>query len=113
MISLEALLFWIALSLMIGFAGGAVWRDGRALRVERELKGSLSALKLVNQSYRQEISGLRSNNGDAEAVKKILKTAEDYQDKLSVCPPGDRDWYWLRGVRHGLNASVVLIRGWL
>lgn len=97
-----------------GFFFGALFRDGRALRVERALKGGLSALKLVCQSYRQEVLSLRKGlNGDSQALKKILSMDDEYQAREKLSLPGDSDSYFSRGVRHGLKASVIFIRGWL
>ena len=41
-----------------GFLAGALWRDGRAVRSDRELKSRIEALKLTLQSYRQQIDRL-------------------------------------------------------
>lgn len=92
---------------------GLWWGDRRGERVERDLKQRIAALKLVVQAGRQELLMERQNGWDAVVLEKLLKTLEDYQLKLGLYKPGDRDWYFNRGVRHGLNAAVIFIRGWL
>jgi hypothetical protein len=97
----------------IGFFVGAAWRDRRALRREKDLQSRIEALKLVNQSNRQELASMHQHNGHGQAVQKCLRLAEDYQMKIEAGYPGTADWSFNRGVRHGAQAAVIFLRGWL
>lgn len=99
--------------LVLGFLAGAFWRDRRALRTEKELRSRIEALKLVAQAARQELASWGKHNGIGAAVKKTLQAAEDYQVRIEAGYPGTADWSFNRGARHGLQAAVIFMRGWL
>ena len=102
--------FFIA---FFSFMAGAALRDHQAARVEKDLRSRIEALKLVNQSNRQELLSMHRNNGAGVAVRKMLEQAGDYSAKIEAGYPGTNDWHFNRGVRHGLNSAVIFLRGWL
>lgn len=95
------------------FLVGAFWQGRKAARVERDLKSRIVALKLVNQSNRQELESLLQLNGLGQAVEKTFQAADHYQMKIEAGYPGTADWSFNRGVRHGLQSAVIFMRGWL
>lgn len=103
----------VVICFLLGCAAGAVWRDGRAIRTERELESRIKALTLVGQASRQELSSMYQHNGLGRVCQKILRSADEYTTKIEASRQGTFDYGFNRGVRHGLRSAVILIRGWL
>lgn len=107
---------------LVGFGIGAIWRDRRALRTERELWSRVEALRIVARNERQQYMSLHRYNQTLRervdvvldpCIDKTLKAADEYQTKIEAGYPGTQDWAFNRGVRHGLQSAVIFMRGWL
>lgn len=97
-----------------GFFGG-LWRDGRALRKETELRGRIEAQRLLIHGLEVDLKTMRAilarTNGDG--LKELEDTAEIYRRRRAESVPGSLIERFNAGVVHGVNAALVQLRGWL
>lgn len=105
--------FWAVF--FVGCFFGALWRDGRACRKERELRGRIEAQRLLihglEADKKKMSAALARANG--EGFKDLEGTAEIYRRRQSESVPGSLIERFNAGVVHGVNAALVQLRGWL
>lgn len=104
---------WAAI--FVGCLFGGLWRDGRALKKETELRGRIEAQRLLIRGLEADIKTMRAvlarTNG--EGFKDLEDTAEIYRRRRAESVPGSLIERFNAGVVHGVNAALVQLRGWL